>query len=84
VKSELDIVFLPDAITCCVILYNVLLEQSYKEVEQLLQVLQCEGLEGNVTDENGELVENEPREAEDGPALASNGLRSKLAIHVAG
>jgi hypothetical protein len=30
VKSELDIVFLPDMITCCAILHNVLLRQSHR------------------------------------------------------
>jgi hypothetical protein len=38
-KSELDVVFLPDVIMCCAILHNVLLGQSPNEVEQLLHVL---------------------------------------------
>jgi hypothetical protein len=64
VKSELDVVFLPDVIMCCAILHNVLLGQSHDEVEQLLQVLRHEGLEGDITDDDGEPVENEPKEAE--------------------
>jgi hypothetical protein len=84
VKSELDIVFLPDVIMCCAILHNVLLEQSHDEVEQLLEVLRCEDLEGDITDDDGEPAENEPREAEQGLAVATTELRSRLALYVAG
>lgn len=44
-KSDLLVTFLPNVILCCVILHNVLLGQSHKEVEELLQVLRMEGLE---------------------------------------
>jgi len=33
-----------DVIMCCVILHNILLGQSHEQVEQLLQILQQEGL----------------------------------------
>jgi hypothetical protein len=36
VKSELDVVFLPDVITCCTILHNILLGQSHNKVEQFM------------------------------------------------
>ena len=49
-KSKLQVAFLPDIITCCAILYNVMLGQFHEEVEQLLQVLQNEGLDGQVVD----------------------------------
>jgi hypothetical protein len=52
VKSELHVVFLPDVIICSAILYNVLFGQSHEEVEQLLQVLWNEGLDGEVLDED--------------------------------
>ena len=51
VKSQLHITFLSDVIICCAILHNVLLGKSYKEVEELLDVLRREGLEGEVIDE---------------------------------
>lgn len=43
--------FLPDVITACAILHNVLLGQSHKEVEQLLQILRNEGLNGELVDD---------------------------------
>jgi hypothetical protein len=39
VKSDLDVVFLPDVITCCAILHNILLGQSHEDVENLMGVL---------------------------------------------
>jgi hypothetical protein len=36
---------------CCAILYNVFLGQSHEDMEQLLEVLRLEGLEGEVVDE---------------------------------
>jgi hypothetical protein len=83
VKSELDVVFLPDVITCCAILHNILLGQSHNEVEQLMQELRREGLEGDITDDDGEPAENEGREFEHGPAMAANQVRSRLAVYVA-
>jgi hypothetical protein len=84
VKSELDVVFLPDVITCFAILYNVLLRQSHDEVEQLLQILRREGLEGNVTDDDGEPTAIDPKEVENGPAMAATELRSRLSVYIAG
>jgi hypothetical protein len=84
VKSELDVVFLPDVITCCAILHNVLLGQSHDEVEQLLQILRREGLEGDVTDDDGEPAANDPKEVENGLAMAATELRSRLSVYIAG
>jgi hypothetical protein len=84
VKSELDVVFLPDVITCYAILHNVLLGQSHEEVERLLQVLRREGLEGDVTDDNGEPAQNEAGDGEHGPTVATNQLCSQLAVYVTG
>jgi hypothetical protein len=39
VKSDLDVVFLSDVITCCAILHNVLLGQSHAEVDHFMEVL---------------------------------------------
>ena len=43
-KSNLAITFLSDVITCCAILHNVLMGQSYDKVEALLQVLEDEDM----------------------------------------
>ena len=51
VKSELSVTFLPDVITCCAILHNILLGQSHRDVERLLQVLRTEGLQDEVSEE---------------------------------
>jgi hypothetical protein len=84
VKSELDVVFLPDVITCCAILHNVLLRQSHNEVKQFMQVLRREGLEGDITDDDGEPAENDPRDFEHGPALPGTEVRSRLSIYIVG
>jgi len=52
-KSDLHITFMPDVILCCAILHNVLLRQSHEEVEELLQILRLEGLDGDIVDEDG-------------------------------
>jgi len=57
VKSELQVTFLPDVITCCAILHNVLLGQSHEEVERLLQVLRVEGLDDDETEEAAAVAE---------------------------
>ena len=49
--SFLKVTFLLDVILCCTILHNILSEQSNEDVEQLLEVLQVEGFEGEVVDE---------------------------------
>jgi len=41
-KPELSVTFLPDVVTACALLHNVLLKQSHKEVERLLHVLEIE------------------------------------------
>ena len=51
-KSDLNVAFFPDVILACAILHNVLLGQSHEEVENLLQVLRTEGLEGEVLDDD--------------------------------
>jgi len=46
VKSDLHVAFfLPNVILACVIVHNILLGQSHKLVENLLDVLRSEGLE---------------------------------------
>ena len=41
-KSELHVTFLLDVVVYCAILHNILLKQSYSEVERLLEMLQLE------------------------------------------
>ena len=42
-KIELFMAFIPDVVTCCAILHNVLLNQSHKDVEQFMDILYREG-----------------------------------------
>lgn len=72
VKSELHVTFLPDVITCCALLHNVLLGQSHEEVERLLLVLRTEGLGGEVVEEEGPM----PVEAGDGAGDAVTAARA--------
>jgi hypothetical protein len=83
VKSDLDVIFLPDVITYCAILHNILLGQSHGEVEQFMQVLREEGLNGEVIDDELQPAENEPTDVENEPAIAATEVRSRLAIYVA-
>jgi predicted RNase H-like HicB family nuclease len=80
VKLELQVVFLLDVITCCIILQNILLGQSHEEVEQLLQVLLDEGLDG-------EVVDDDPIPFDYGEALQDNvaaveGARKRMELGV--
>jgi hypothetical protein len=83
VKSDLHVVFLPDVITCCAILHNVLLGQSHDEVEHLMQVLRNEGLNGEVVDEDIEPPEVDPGEVNNVVALEGDEQRERLAIYLA-
>ena len=56
VKSDLSVTFLPDVITACALLHNVLLGQCHGDVERLLQVLQTEGLQEEPLDEQHAVV----------------------------
>lgn len=51
-KLELEVSFLPDVITTCVILHNMFLGQSHVDVEMLLHILHTEGLEVHGIDED--------------------------------
>ena len=57
VKSDLQVVFLPDVITCCAILHNMLLGQSHGDVERLFQILRMEGLQEEDANEAVNIVE---------------------------
>ena len=50
VKTELHITFIPDVIIACCLLHNLLLGQTQKDVEQLLDILQNEGMAPEVVD----------------------------------
>jgi len=51
-KSDLHVVFLLDVILVCAILRNMLFGQSHEGVDNLLDVLWAEGLDGEIEDEN--------------------------------
>ena len=50
-KSDLDIAFLSNVITCCCILHNIMLGQSHEDVDLLHDILRIKGLEEEVRDE---------------------------------
>jgi hypothetical protein len=83
VKSNLDVVFLPDIISCCAILHNVLLGQSHGEVEHLMQLLCNEGLHGEVLDDDVEHFEVDPSEANNFIAAQGDEQRERLGIYLA-
>jgi hypothetical protein len=70
VKSDLDVLFLLDVITCCAILHNILLGQSQ------------EGLNGKVLDEEVEAPEVDPQEANKNVALEGDECRQRLAVYL--
>ena len=39
-KCDLDVSIIPDVVTCCALLHNVLLKESDEDVERLLEVVQ--------------------------------------------
>ena len=55
-KSDLSVTFLPNVITACALLHNVLLGQCHGNVERLLQVLRTEGLQEEPLDEQHAFV----------------------------
>lgn len=78
VKSDLHIAFMPDVILSCCILHNILLGQSHEEVEELLQVLRSEGLDGAVVDEDAE----DDVAADDTPAPLGIQKRQELGVYL--
>jgi len=82
-KSDLQVIFMPDVIFCCALLHNILLGQTNKEVERLLQVLRIEGLSREDVPEDVELaVEVEP--VSDDVALARGiAKQCDLGVHMA-
>lgn len=80
VKSDLQVTFLPDVILSCAILHNILLAQSHKEVEELLEVLRNEGLDGAVVDEDGDAVDAADALRDTAAAAAGSVKRAQLGV----
>jgi hypothetical protein len=51
-KTELEVTYLPDVITACAILHNLLLGQTTEDVDRLLGVLQAKGWHDEGEDED--------------------------------
>ena len=81
-KTDLHVTFVPDVILCCAILHNILLGQSHHEVEELLEVLQNEGLHGTVIDEEGE-AEGPEAIHDHIPTPAATLKRNELGLYLA-
>ena len=71
-KTELHVAFIPDVITCCAILHNVLHNQSHEDVKRLMHVLQREGPppSDDISEESVEEVVDRLPEEEDDEANA--------------
>lgn len=80
VKSDLHVTFLPDVILCCAILHNILLAQSHEEVEELLEILRTEGLDGAVEDDDGGAIDAGEAIRDDIAAAAGSAKRTELGL----
>lgn len=67
---------------CCAILHNVLLGQSHEEVEQLLEVLRLEGLDGEVIDEDGGADDSPNANADDRVLARGTEIRRELGLYL--
>lgn len=79
-KSDVHIIFLPDVILCCAILHNILMGQSHEEVEELLQILRSEGLDGAVVDEDVGAAEPTKAVRDDTAAVLGSQKRQDLGV----
>lgn len=82
VKSQLHVTFLPDVITACAILHNVLLGQSVDEVQQLLNVLRREGFEGEVLDDEGGQADDGQAGGDDVVIARGTEVRRELGLYL--
>lgn len=83
-KSDLHVLFMPDVITACCILHNILLGQSADEVAALLAVLHEEGLHGALVEgDDDEAVELEDAVQEQTISNAEE-KRSLIGVYLAG
>lgn len=57
-KTQFHVAFIPDVITCCALLHNMLLKQSEQDIAHLQYILQTEGI---VREDNGEEEINSQR-----------------------
>lgn len=81
-KSQLHVTFMPDVILSCAILHNVLLGQSAEDVDELLQVLRREGLEGEVVDEDGGAADAANQTGDDVVSEGGAEVRRNLAVYL--
>lgn len=76
-KSDLHVTLLPDVVTCCCYLHNLLLGQDEEQVQKLMERLRNEGLENEDTVEDLDLPEV-GIEAEPGILRAAENMRQEL------
>jgi hypothetical protein len=75
-KSKLSVTFLPNVISACTILHNILLGQSHDEVERLLGILRNEGLAGGNEGLAGEVLDDKV----DGMDIAGEPVREDISV----
>jgi hypothetical protein len=83
-KTELEITYLPDVITACANLHNLLLGQTTADVERLLGILEAKGWREQSDDEdpNG-VVDDVPGNFEVGDRLGGMDLQHTLGVYLA-
>jgi len=81
-KSELHVTFIPDVILYCAILHNVLLRQSHEEVEELLEVLRIEGLDGVQVHEDVPVVDTVEAFDDDIATALGSEKRTELSVYL--
>lgn len=81
VRSDLSITFIPDVVTACALLHNLLLQQSHVDVERLLNVLRTEGFEHH-TEYPTEETDDVATAAENIAATSSNEKRLELGCYL--
>jgi hypothetical protein len=82
-KTVLDVIYLPDVITACAILHNLLLGQTSDDVDRLLGVLQVEGWtqESNEEDPHG-VVDDGIENFEVGERPRGSDLQHSLGLYL--
>lgn len=81
-KSNLSVAFLPDVILSCAILHNVLLGQLHEEVEELLQILHIEGLNGEVVDDGDVYYDVPDANADNQANIVATDKRTELGVYL--
>ena len=82
-KLDLSVTFLPDVVICCAILHNILLEETHKDVEHLLEVLRTDVAQEDVDEARREVQQNVQAEGKPTAAVDCQRKRQELGVFLA-